>query len=203
MHERRLSCIRIPHKRDTKVIATRERPVQSAARLRFAGRGRNQAPQPVTADLHCRIPRRPYDRSNARITRQEESGRAHGQFAELEVRIERIVRRLDIHEQLKRSYPARAIRERRRARRICPPTSSPLRTPPQRVIVRATGSSPPTGPPVRDERQPSMRFRCHRVQSGHGRDIRLEVPALPFDAERGSMPIIWRSWLCPRSSFNM
>jgi len=60
--------------------------------------------------------------------------------------------------------------------------------PPQRVIVRATGSSPPTGPPVRDERrylreQPSMRFRRRRVQSGHGRDIRLEILAL-LDAER-------------------
>ena len=46
--------------------------------------------------------------------------------------------------------------------------------------------------------EPSMRFRCRRVQSGHGRDIRLEVLALPFDAERGSMPIIWRSLTLPR-----
>ena len=31
--------------------------------------------------------------------------------------------------------------------------------------------------------QPSMRFRCRRVQSGHGRDIRLEILDL-LDAER-------------------
>jgi Phage integrase, N-terminal SAM-like domain len=42
-------------------------------------------------------------------------------------------------------------------------------------ICKFTGSLPPTGPPVRDERgylceQPSMRFRCRRVQSGYGRD---------------------------------